>query len=148
MITASVMKELSRYRVQNIDHVENTERQKKNLFPRRIDRKSRLRSVFNKIINTNEQCVKFIFGTPLRYMFKSQYLSVTAMLTFDVSGRVLKRERKIFENIIQLLITKAKFNIMVSKPSFSPAQVKEMLDNYEKRLMKFFITAVENREKG
>ena len=70
------------------------------------------------------------------------------MLTFDVSGRVLKRERKIFENIIQLLITKAKFNIMVSKPSFSPAQVKEILDNYEKRLMKFFITAVENREKG
>ena len=70
------------------------------------------------------------------------------MLTFDVSGRVLKRERKIFENIIQLLITKAKFNIMVSKLSFSPAQVKEILDNYEKRLMKFFITAVENREKG
>ena len=70
------------------------------------------------------------------------------MLTFDVSGRVLKRERKIFENIIQLLITKAKFNIMVSKLSFSPAQVKEILDNYEKRLMKFFITAVENRGKG
>ena len=32
---------------------------------------------------------------------------------------------KIFENIVEFLFTKTKFNIMSSKSNFSPTQVKE-----------------------
>ena len=47
------------------------------------------------------------------------------------------------------MFTKAKFNIMVSKLNFSPAQVKEILDARENTLMKFFNTATERlREKS
>ena len=50
---------------------------------------------------------------------------------------------------IYFLFTKAKFNIMVSKLNFSPAQGKEILDAYENTLMKFFNTATERlREKS
>ena len=41
---------------------------------------------------------KIHLRTPLRYMFESQYLGVIAILTFDVSGRVLKRGKKILYN--------------------------------------------------
>ena len=47
------------------------------------------------------------------------------------------------------MFTKAKFNIMVSKLNFSPAQGKEILDARENTLMKFFNTATERlREKS
>ena len=45
------------------------------------------------------------------------------------------------------MYTKSKFNIMGSKPNFSPAQVKEIQDAHENTLMKFFNIAMEKLEK-
>ena len=54
---------------------------------------------------------------------------------------------KIFENIVEFLFTKTKFNIMSSKSNFSPTQVKEILDTHENTLMIFFNTAIEKLER-
>ena len=54
---------------------------------------------------------------------------------------------KIFENVIQLLFTKTKFNIVSSKSNFSQTQVKEILVIHENTLMKFINTAIERLER-
>ena len=43
------------------------------------------------------------------------------------------------------MFTKAKFNIMSSKLNFGPAQVKEILNSHENKLVKFFNTATERQ---
>ena len=45
------------------------------------------------------------------------------------------------------MFTNAKFNIMLAKSNFSPAQVKEIVDAHEKTLMKSFNAAIERLQR-